>query len=65
MSYRNLEKNMPTKQSHKSHTFGVQRIFVHVGDMSKMKLTGHKYKILNLIKTSPTITVSNMSERPS
>lgn len=33
---------MPTKQSHKSHTFGLQRIIVHLGDMSEMELTERK-----------------------
>ena len=34
----------------------------NVGDMSKTKLTERQYKILNLIKESPTITGKQMSE---
>ena len=34
----------------------------NVGDMSKTKLTERQYKILNLIKESPTITDKQMSE---
>ncbi len=34
----------------------------HDGDMSETKLTERQYKILNLIKDSPTITGKQMSE---
>lgn len=43
-------------------TSDTQNVGDHDGDMSETKLTERQYKILNLIKESPTITGKQMSE---
>ncbi|MDD7631868.1 MAG: HTH domain-containing protein [Parabacteroides sp.] len=40
----------------------MQNVGDHDGDVSDTKLTEHQYKILNLVKESPTITGKQMSE---
>ena len=40
----------------------IQNVGDHDGDVSDTKLTEYQYKILNLVKESPTITGKQMSE---
>ena len=58
-----LFKSTPTQfQTIIYATSDTQNIGDHDGDMSETKLTERQYKILNLIKESPTITGKQMSE---